>query len=266
MDKIAIVLCTKDRPNALNRNLHSLSLTNHNANVYILCDKRGTLEENIKIVEKYNYTAVPHTLDGISRPYNLGIKMGQDDGCSVFVMIDDDLVWEEPAEHIKNNLDDYGYHDTNKEITEFDLNYWPKYLLETLDVDHPERVVFFSKPARASAMAFRQSLLDIFENMNRQLFDDRYASGYWLDDDFYLELAGLSSSQPMRLMEDCIAVVRNWVTHVHTGEGSQWPSDGGENYSVFTSKWIKVDENHPFARQRKAENDFYALREDVEKS
>lgn len=265
MDKIAIVVCTKDRPNALKRNLHSLSLTDHNANVYVLCDERGTLEENVAIVKEYKYIAVPHILDGISRPYNLGIKMGQDDGCSVFVMIDDDLVWEEPAEYIKNNLEDYGYHDTNKQITEFNLDHWPKYLLETLDPGHPERVVFFSKPARASAMAFRQSLLDIFEEMDRPLFDDRYASGYWFDDDFYLELAGLSSSKPMRLMEDCIAVVRNWVTHIHTGEGSQWPPDGGSNRNVFDNKWVQVEEHHPLARQRKAEDDFYALRGDLER-
>ena len=141
---------------------------------------------------------------------------------------------------------------------------YQKYLLEIMPQDFPERSVFFCNPDCPSAMAFRKEVLDILAAKGRPLFDGNYPSAYWLDDDWMLELAGLSQSQPMRLMEDKIGVMRNWGTHSHSTEGTQWPRDTGGNKALFDHNWIPVSPSHPLARQRKGSKDYYALRDDLE--
>lgn len=273
MEKIGIIIPTNDRPKCIENNLRTLSNTKHNCNVYILCDSRGTIEENRSLAEKYQNSGihngkiivVPHSEKGLAGPLNKGLEVALADDCSVLITIDDDLVWEEPPEHIRTNLSDYAYFDVGKKITPFNIKEWPKYLLEIMPPSIPERIVFFCKPDRPSAMAFRREVIEMLSSKGRQLFDSRYPSAYWLDDDWMLELAGLSSKRPMRLMEDKVGVIRNWVTHTHSTEGSQWPRDTGGNKAIFDQKWVAVAPDHPLARQRKGSKDYYALREDLEK-
>jgi hypothetical protein len=273
MEKIGIIIPTKDRPRCVENNLQTLSDTNHECNVYLMCDSSGTLEENTKLAEKYqnegihngNIIVAAHNEIGLAGPLNKGLELALADNCSVLITVDDDLTWQEPPEHIRTDMSDDGYLDVNQQLTPFNILDWPKYLLEVMPKDSPERIVFFCKPDRPSAMAFRKEVIEMLAAKGRPLFDNQYPTAYWLDDDWMLELAGLSNNQPMRLIEDKdLGIIRNWVTHAHSNEGSQWPRNASENMVIFNNKWVRVDSDHPLARLRKGSADYYALRHELE--
>ena len=275
--KIAIVFPTKDRPNTLHRFFTTLSQTNHNANVYCMADASGTLDENIDIVSHHatesgkNYICIPHNFPGVHQPCNLGIELARNDGCDVIITTDDDTIWVEPHPQIKFNLADEAYSDLPESSIEsallaFNAANWEMYLLDELNSNSKSRAVFFCKPFRSSAFAFGVDILDELESLGRQLFDPNYISGHWGDNDCYLELYTLATNHPKNLVREHIAIIRNWITHQHSGEGSQWPSgDANPNLKYFRQKWVKVDPEHPLSREMKNNEVYYALRSELEK-
>jgi glycosyltransferase involved in cell wall biosynthesis len=269
--KMAIVVPTKDRPIALKKYISTLSATNHDADLFILQDIGGTLYSTYELQEEYEKLTgnkcyvVEHDLDGINNIYDYALEFLLKEGYEYFVYTDDDLTWEEPSVEIRMKMNDSAYTDLpNGKWASFDIREWDKELLNTMNMRPKCRAIMFCKPGRPSAWMFSLKLINELKAAGRSIFDTSYTSGYLTDDDTFLEIAHLATNSPKDPFSDGVVLIRNWVTTLHSNEGSQWPaSKNNPNEKVFSDKWVVVDSEQPNARRRKGSQNYYILRDNA---